>query len=157
MVAWERVRELLKRVMIPSSSEGLLTTVKFSYPIIPSGINPSLELGPHKDREKLWPGWDLRFDWNHHYWYATKGQQLAITEKISLFQEGIECTTSIISVGYPSHRWHDEFDNVFFIRNLLSSSFTRCQATINRELSKDDGNGNDDARKQWSDWLNEEK
>ena len=24
-------------------------------------------------------------------------------------------------------------------------------------LSKDDGNGNDDARKQWSDWLNEEK
>ena len=25
-----------------------------------------------------------------------------------------------------------------------------------RSLSKDDGNGNDDARKQWSDWLNEE-
>ena len=24
-------------------------------------------------------------------------------------------------------------------------------------LRKDDGNGNDDARKQWSDWLNEEK
>ena len=24
-------------------------------------------------------------------------------------------------------------------------------------LSADDGNGNDDARKQWSDWLNEEK
>ena len=23
-------------------------------------------------------------------------------------------------------------------------------------LSKDDGNGNDDARKQWSDWLNDE-
>ena len=59
MVAWEWVRELLKRVMIPSSSEGLLTTVKLSYPIIPSGINPSLELGPHKDREKLLPGWEL--------------------------------------------------------------------------------------------------
>ena len=24
-------------------------------------------------------------------------------------------------------------------------------------LSKDDGNDNEDARKQWSDWLNEEK
>ena len=24
-------------------------------------------------------------------------------------------------------------------------------------LRKDDGSGNDDARKQWSDWLNEEK
>ena len=24
-------------------------------------------------------------------------------------------------------------------------------------LSKDDDNGNDDARKQWSNWLNEEK
>ena len=31
------------------------------------------------------------------------------------------------------------------------------RASLIGSLSKDDGNGNDDGRKQWSDWLNQEK
>ena len=37
---------------------------------------------------------------------------------------------------------------------ILPSS---CVTSLLGTLSQDDGNGNDDTRKQWSDWLNEEK
>ena len=37
--------------MIQSSSEGLTLLWSLSYPIIPSGIHPVLEMGPHDDRE----------------------------------------------------------------------------------------------------------
>ena len=37
---------------------------------------------------------------------------------------------------------------------ILPSS---CVRSLLGTLSQDDGNGNDDTRKKWSDWLNEEK
>ena len=44
--------------------------------------------------------------------------------------------------------------NVDFVWHVLIG---RNSLALMGSLSKDDGNGNDEARKQWSDWLNMEK
>ena len=47
-----------------------------------------------------------------------------------------------------------------WILRLLDSLLDAKALMSNKKtgtLTKDDGIGNDDARKQWSDWLNEEK
>ena len=60
------------------------TTVKFLYPIIPSGSTLVLELGPHKDREKLWPGREFEpttFGLDHRCstdWATRPEQELAV-------------------------------------------------------------------------------
>ena len=47
---------------------------------------------------------------------------------------------------------------VEYVSFLYNSSFTLSFTLfLPRNLSKDDGNGNDNARKQRPDWLNEEK
>ena len=74
---------------------------------------------------------------------------------------------------YGCHANNKNNDDTKFNKNKTQGSDKHCEAmhlkywfewpndkslyNDNRVLRQGRGNGNDDARKQWSDWLNEEK
>ena len=75
---------------------GLTLLWSFSYPIIPSEINPSIGLSPPAQGQrktrglKSHPGQSLTLTWNHYFQYATEGQQLTMIFNSGKANQGSE-------------------------------------------------------------------